>query len=392
MKKLFTMATLLVIASWSVVNAQQQAPSLKLSTPAAPRAEGPPPLLLEIVANPALPPGYSSVNGPTELGKFVLIPHFVRVPGSSQPSPPVRWVKVEPQFNGETAAVRVTLLRGSKGIEQEDVVGIYRLGIGETKTLDVLRAVGIEPFTITLLDTVPPLPPPPALVNETKSIEIVSVRAENSPSPAYIITLRNLSEKNVWGVGVDLTYDGRPATVGFLEADEDRPLIEPGGVVEKYVRVLMSRHTPTGYVPSAASAITLRLRSVVFSDLSYEGEVKDACIIESGSFGRKAYLTQALSLLDSQLAAETVTDNVEAAKQFKEKVEALRYEVDAKASAVSPGCQDVAQHVLDTANFEKLLMLRDLDQIINTRPRPPFSFRAFMETRRTKYKAWLARL
>src|SRR5215218_1636035 len=174
MKKLFTMATLLVIASWSVVNAQQQAPSLKLSTPAAPRAEGPPPLLLEIVANPALPPGYSSVNGPTELGKFVLIPHFVRVPGSSQPSPPVRWVKVEPQFNGETAAVRVTLLRGSKGIEQEDVVGIYRLGIGETKTLDDLRAVGIEPFTITLLDTVPPLPPPPALVNETKSIEIVS--------------------------------------------------------------------------------------------------------------------------------------------------------------------------------------------------------------------------
>jgi hypothetical protein len=31
-------------------------------------------------------------------------------------------VKVEPQFNGETAAVRVTLIRGVKGIEQEDFV------------------------------------------------------------------------------------------------------------------------------------------------------------------------------------------------------------------------------------------------------------------------------
>src|SRR5215207_7219370 len=118
MKNLLAMAALLAISSWSVVNAQQQAPSLKpfdKSMSAAARAEGPPPLLLEIVANPALPPGYCNVNGPTELGKLVLIPHFVRVPGSSQPSPPVRWVKVEPQFNGETVAVRVTLLRGMKG-------------------------------------------------------------------------------------------------------------------------------------------------------------------------------------------------------------------------------------------------------------------------------------
>lgn len=390
MKKLVAMASLLVIASWSVVNAQQQ-PALKPSM-SAPRAEGPPPLLLEIVANPQLPPGYCNVNGPTELGKFVLIPHFVRVPGSSQPSPPVRWVKVEPQFNGETVAVRVTLLRGAKGIEQEDFVGIYRLGIGEQKTLDDLRAVGIEPFTVTVLDTVPPLPPPPTLLNDTKSIEIVSVRAENRPSPAYIITLRNLSEKNVWGVGVDLTFDGRPASIGFLEADEDRPLMEPGGTVEKHVRVLMARRSATGFVPSAASAITLRLRSVVFSDLSHEGDVKDACVIESGSFGRKAYLTQALSLLDSQLAAETVADNVEAAKQFKEKVEALRYEMEAKASSVSPDCQDVAQRAFDTANIEKLTMLRDLDYIITTQPPPPFSFRAWMEKRRTSYKAWLARL
>ncbi|HSL52950.1 MAG TPA: hypothetical protein VK868_01090 [Pyrinomonadaceae bacterium] len=393
MKKLLAIATLLAISSWSVVNAQQQAPSLKpsMSAPAA-RPEGPPPLLLEIAANPALPPGYSNVNGPTELGKFVLVSHFARVPGSSQPSPPVRWVKVEPQFNGETVAVRVTLLRGSKGVEQEDFVGIYRLGIGETKTLEELRDIGIEPFTITLLDTVPPLPPPPAFVNDTKSIEIVSVRAENSPSPAYIITLRNLSEKNVRGVGVDLSYDGRPATIGFLQADEDRPLIEPGGVVEKYVRVLMARHTATGFVPSAASAIKLRLRSVVFSDLSYEGDVKDACIIESGTFGRKAYLTQALSLLDSQLEAQTVTDNIEAAKQFKEKVEASRFEVDAKASSVSPGCPDVAQRAFDAANIEKLIILRDLNHIITTQPRPPFSFRAWMEKRRTNYKARLARL
>ena len=63
---------------------------------------------------------------------------------------------------------------------------------------------------------------------------------------------------------------------------------------------------------------------------------------------------QALSLIDRQLdskPAETVTDNIEAAKQFKEKVEALRYELDAKVSSVSPACPDVAQRAFDTANI-----------------------------------------
>jgi len=392
MKNLFTVATLVVIASWCVAVNAQQAPSLKPSM-SAPRAEGPPPLLLEIVANPALPPGYSNVNGPNELGKFVGVMNFVRVPGSTPPSPPIRMVKVEPQFNGETAAVRVTLIRGVKGIEQEDFVGIYRLGIGEQKTLNELRAVGIEPFTITLLDAVPPLPPPPAFENKTRSIEIASVRSENLPNPAYIITFRNLSEKSVIGVGLDMTFDGRPGPTAFLANDENRPLIEAGGVTEQYVRAVMPRRTATGFVPSAANSTTIRIRNVVFSDLSYEGDGRDACHVEANLIGRKAYLTQVLSLFDRQLS-ETFADNVETVQQFREKFEALRYDVgdSAKASSVSPACADVAQRALDYANVQKLVMLRDLNQIITTRLRPPFSFRAWMETRRANYQAWLARL
>jgi hypothetical protein len=97
--------------------------------------------------------------------------------------------------------------------------------------LNELRAVGIEPFTITLLDAVPPLPPPPAFENKTRSIEIASVRSENLPNPAYIITFRNLSEKSVIGVGLDMTFDGRPGPTAFLANDENRPLIEAGGTV-----------------------------------------------------------------------------------------------------------------------------------------------------------------
>ena len=132
---------------------------------------------------------------------------------------------------------------------------------------------------------------------------------------------------------------------------------------------------------------------VVFSDLSYEGAVSDACHVETTVIGRKAYLTQTLSLLDNQLE-ENFTDHFEAARQFREKFEALSYQVgdDAKASSVSSTCESVVQKASDSANFMKLVMLRDLNQIINTRPGPPFSFRAWMETRRANYQAWLARL
>jgi hypothetical protein len=105
--------------------------------------------------------------------------------------------------------------------------------------------------------------------------------------------------------------------------------------------------------------------------LSYEGDVKDACHVEKTAIGERVYLTEVLSLLDKQLAA-TFVDNVEAVRQFKEKFEALRYD-DALVSAV------------DAANMMKLEMLCDP-------PKPSFSFKAWMETRRENYKAWLARL
>jgi hypothetical protein len=390
MKKFLILATLLVIAaSWSI-NAQQPESTSKTSI-SAPRAEGPPPLLLEVVANPALPPGYSDVNRPTELGKWVAISNFARVPGSTPLSPPVQWVKVEAQYNGETTAVRVTLLRGVHGAEQEDFVGIYRLRVGEQKIVKELRAVGIEPFKITLLDAMPPLPPSPVLVNDTKAIEIVSVRAENSPSSAYILTLRNLSDKNVRGVGIDMTFDGRPGPTAFL-ANEDRPLILAGEMVEKHVRAMMARPVLTGFLPSVPSAITIHIRSAVFTDFTYEGDVKDACHVEKITIGQRVYLKDVLSLLDRQLA-DTFTDNVEAVRQFKEKFEELHYYDDysVKPSTISPACTNMVQGVVNTVNMMKLEMRRDLDQLI-TQPRPGFSFRNWMETRREKYKDWHTRL
>jgi hypothetical protein len=105
MKNPLCLAAILVIVLSFVTSAQQQEPSLK-STVSPKTAEAPTKLLLEIVFNPAFPPSYLTVNG------SVWTTRFVRLPGI-QNEPPIRAVKLESTFNGETADVRVSLLRGA---------------------------------------------------------------------------------------------------------------------------------------------------------------------------------------------------------------------------------------------------------------------------------------
>ena len=118
----------------------------------------------------------------------------------------------------------------------------------------------------------------------------------------------------------------------------------------------------------------------------------DACLMESLANGHRMWLTSVLALLDQQLA-ETFTDHIEAARQFKQKVEALKLDSGdgTKPSAVSSTCLPISQ-TASAATAMKLTMLRDLDQIINQRSGPPVNFRAWMETRQSTYKAWLSRL
>ena len=394
MKKLLLFTALLIVtASWSVVSAQEQESSLK-PTGSSTKIETPARLLLEITYNPAVPPSYCTVRGTDEKHGWVWVTRFVRIPGAQTP-PPIQAVRLEPAFNGETADVRVTLLRGVKGFDQEDLVGLYHVGIGEQKTIDDLRAVGVEPFSIKLLNTTTPIPPPPAFENLTKSIEIVSVQAQNTPKPAYKISVRNLSDKMVRAVRVEVRLDGRPGITGLWQGHEGWPLIGPQETFETLMPVLKPETTPTGYAPGTAAATTIVFHTVVFADLSFEGESEAACLYESFEMGNRLWLKRVLGLLDQEVSTP-IGDHIEAARQFKEKFSALQYELDEsernQPSAASPTCKKPALLAHISPENLKLEMLRDLDQIITTRPAPPVNFKTWLETRRATYKAWLSRL
>lgn len=388
MKKLLITAAIMLLAVTPFAQAQQQ-PSLKPSV-SSKRPEVPNYLLLEVTYNPKLPPGYSSVNGPEEQGLWLWVSKFVRLPGASS-SPPIRAVRLSPQFNGETADVRVTLLRGKTTIEQEDLVGVYQVGIGEQKTLLDLRASGIEPFTIKLLDSVPPVPGPPAFNYETKSIEVASVRALNLPRPAYDVTFRNLSDKPVHALRVDVSFNGRPGPMAFFQGKEGRPLIEAGGVAEQHIMVDMPERTRLGFAPGTAESNTINVRAAVFSDLSYEGGMDAACTFEGFQVGRKVWLQQLVPLLERELALP-VRDHIETARQFKAKVSALQFAEIDRASSVSADCRTLGERVSGSVKALNVQLIRELDQIISTRPMPPVNFQAWLKERHTSYSAWLARL
>jgi hypothetical protein len=395
MKKFSMLVALVVVASWSVIQAQQPEPSVTPSV-SSQATDTQPRYLLETYITPHLGPSYQLVRGPKEKSGSAFFSRFIRT--DAQPESgrsPIRSVKLEPLFNGETADVRVTVLRGNDGYEEEELVHVYQVAVGEQKSLTHLRQFGIEPFLIRLLDAAPTLPPTPDFQNFTKSIQIVSVRREHTPMSAYRIRLRNLSDKSVSALKVAVTSDGLEGPIALPDSSHGRVLIDPGGLTDVYIPVVVAVPKGTTYVPGTAASHTINIRSVSFTDLSFEGELERACSVEAQAIGRRVWLTSMIAFIDQELATSNFDNQLEAAKRFNVRLSTLRQRLDEsernKPSSVSPNCPKPGKEATLIARQRNLLLLREVDQFIADNPAPPVTFKSWLEEKRTSYAAWLAR-
>lgn len=375
-----------------LVLAQAQEPSLKPNISAPPKTETPTLLSLEVKYNSNLPPAYISVRGPETKPRWIWVTRFIRNKQFTKDEMPINAVRVESQFNGETADVKISVFRGrNESFEREDRVATYHIGMNEPTEIPELKSFGIEPFSLTLLNVVPPLPPAPTFENLTTNVQLVSVSVDNVPLPAYNLTLRNLSDKNIRALRIEVINDGRPRVSGLWQGEHDRPLIEAGGVLERTIPVAVAQKTVTGYAPGAASSSTVRIRTAVFEDLTYDGEEEAACDYEKHVVGRRLWVKRMLPLIDQQLADPTLSP-----QEFKQKLQSLTFVLDdsekTPQSAVSANCPNPDSFTHISTQTLKLELNRELDRIINTRPSPPINFRAWLQTRRDDYQAWLARL
>jgi hypothetical protein len=391
MKKL-SIVVIVVIASWSFANAQEpQKPTVSQA------ADTKVSYLLEVYITPKLEPTYSLVQGAKYENGSEYYSRFIRTGEQPQSGKlPIIAVKFQSHVIGEAAELRVSVMRGVDSYDEEELVHVYPLALGEQQQLTHLRRFGIEPFLVRLLNTTPPVPPEPTLLNFTKSLEFVRVRRHSKPMPAYWIRLRNRSEKSVSALRLDVTSDGQEGPAALPDSDAGRPFIEPGGEAEVYIPVVIAVKNGTTYVPGTANSYTINIRSVTFTDLSFEGEQEQRCSVQSLEMGERVWLKVLLPFLDQEIAKSGSSDQLDAAKQFQTRVSALRYTLDEaeqdKASSVSATCPKLARHAISAANQRSQQLVREVDRFIEEKLSPSTTFKSWLEEKRASYAAWLARL
>lgn len=394
MKTRVILSACAILALASIAPAQDQPPSLRPS-PSKTTSEPSTPVVLEIFYNSSLGPAYLKIEGPERKPHWIWFTKFSRLPGWQLPEtqPPIRAVRVSSQWNGETADVRVTLLRGVRGFDQEELVDSYSVGLDETRLVRKLEAHGIEPFKIALRIPKAVAPPPPGIENRTQSIQLLEIDIESFPLPAYRVRFRNLSEKDLAALKVELFRDGASGLSSLFQGEEGSPRIESNASREEYIPANVPRKIADSFAPGSSAVNSIAVTSAVFTDGSFEGEVGPACMFESSVVGRRIGLKTVLKIIDEFLSQP---DGESHAAQFKEKISALTYEFSeaekATPSIVSKSCPNPALSSHLAIKGLKIQLLSELNPIITTRPKPLVTFRAWLELKKKNYQKWLKSL
>lgn len=95
---------------------------------------------------------------------------------------------------------------------------------------------------------------PPVILKGVESVVVINAMAKETTLPSYRIILRNQSNKNIVGLGVDVVAGGRVQITSKPRGIDGQPLIAAGN--EYWLTVAApNRAQPTlgGYIPTSPS-------------------------------------------------------------------------------------------------------------------------------------------
>jgi hypothetical protein len=377
--RLFTLALLLTSIISSVF---AQSPTTQQT--------GRSPLVLVVVQNPELPPN----NQPLPDVSGFMYYRFARIKGWQEPpgSRKVTSVYVTSVMEGESVTVRVAALYGSG--DSGSVLGAFPIRENETLTVNELKRVGIEPFTITLKRIAPFVPPSPQLKNETKGVDIVGVQAAGMSLPSYQLTLRNVSPKNITSLAISILVEKQNVGGAFLEGEEGKPLIESGGLYIADNLLITKSEIQSGSFSPTPSSVLIVVAGLTYQDGQYEGSEGSFRLHLGKVLGQKTFIRGLLRLIDSELAA-TNSDQPDPLLRFKEKLLQLQFDIDDKDATfkalIKPN-SDPKFLAEGTIRFLRRRLVGDIDALLAfPSPQRP-SLNQWLSSARTRYADWLARL
>ncbi|HEV2883253.1 MAG TPA: hypothetical protein VGW36_00250 [Pyrinomonadaceae bacterium] len=349
-------------------------------------------LALEITFLRGVPPTYLRVSG-VGSSDYAWYTRFGRIAGAQLPAgaKPIRAVKIVPYLDGDTVRISVSLLRGIKAHESEQQVSTYVARERERLTVEALRDFGIEPFEIEIVRVAPLTSGFPTIINKTPSLEVVGIEPVVSTFPAYKIMLRNVSDRNISALQVNVIA-GKKRRLALRQGKEGQPLIKAGDSIElKEPLVTEALKTANGYAPATRSAQQIVFSTLVLEDGSYEGEAEEAATYRGFAVGRKTMLTRIVPVLDSALGMSSTSE------ELRKQLRALSDEVDdtdVDALAVTfPGIdRQRLKSPIDIAVISvRRELLRELKLFEKTQSSNQ-DFQIWLKGIRDRYSNWLSRL
>jgi hypothetical protein len=359
-------------------------------------------LVLEIVYYEKAPPSYLALTRPGGRPATAWYARFGRIQNWQLPDGqlPVRAVNIVSRLDGEVASVTVSLLRGVKFHDQETMVGTYQIRENESVAVQELERFGVEPFRVGVKRVAPAVPDQPVVKSLAKSLEIVGIEPQTSTLPRYKLTLRNLSDKNIVALRIEIMSGGVVGVSSMPQGQEGLPLIKAGAFFES-IQPLNTRAVQTagGFTPDATISQETVITALVFEDGSFEGDPAWAAKYKAFTLGRKVALTRLLEVCAAmEEAAPSQQERTTQLGLFRDRVRTLSGEIDEAALAQLVGefpsltlkeTTNLKTAAEVTLNRVRKELLDDLSAFEKTYPS---DFRSWLVNVETRYRTWLSRL
>ncbi len=366
--------------------------------------QAPTELALEIGYYKNAPPAYQSVPRADSKPQGAWYARFSRIKDWQLPSGelPVKAVNIISRLDGEIVAIKVSVLRGIKFHDQETTVGTYELHENDSISIEALEQFGVKAFSVRVA-RITPLAPSPLVRSLAKSLEIVAIQPLISTLPTYKLTLRNLSDKPISALKIEVFNDGRTAMTSMPHDKDGLPLINAGALYESnQPLVTRAQQTAGGYTPTTPTLQETVISAVIFTDGSYEGDPGSAARFRAFILGRKLALTRLLAIFAT--SDDSLSPAMESAAQlnwFRDRILAVPIDVDENALAQLqrefPTLDEKKKADLRISTEVALHgvrkdLLSDLAAFGKRQPSGPGDFRLWLVQVEDRYRNWLSRL
>jgi hypothetical protein len=363
-------------------------------------------LALEVTFYSGRNPAYQPVPGPDSKPNGAWYALFGRLTSWQPPagSEKIEAVRIISRVEGDAVSVIVSTLSGTKALENEQRVGTYVIRETEKISIDDLKRFGIEPFQIKLIRVNPNVPPvPPVILKGVESVVVLNSMPKETTLPSYRIILRNQSNKNIVGLGVDVVAGGKIQLTSSPRGVDGQPLI-PAGKEYWLTVAAPNRAQPTsdGYVPTSPSDQQIEIKAAVFDDGTYEGDAKTAAAVRGYRAGEKMVLPRLIPLLENALNSSNA-DLTETLKNLETQVSSVETDADPQIvqtltsefpKANNATRTEIKMTMEVTATTIKSSLLKELQHLENEGSEPVNAdlYRTLLTKTRERYEKWLSRL